>query len=62
MERVTWKHTLSYVRYTARENLLDDSGNSNWGSGTTWGAGGIGREMGGRFKREGLAIPMADSC
>ena len=52
MERVTWKHTLSYVRYTARENLLDDSGNSNWGSGTTWRWGGD-RERDGREVQEG---------
>ena len=31
-ERVTWKHTLPYVKQTANRNLLYDSGNSNWGS------------------------------
>ena len=33
-------------------NLPYHSGNSNWGSVTTW-RGGAGRELGGRFKREG---------
>ena len=31
-ERVTWKHTLPYVKQRANGNLLYDSGNSNWGS------------------------------
>ena len=29
MARVTWKLTLSYVKYIADRNLLYDSGNSN---------------------------------
>ena len=45
-------YTLPYVKQTANGNLLYDSGNSNWGSVTTW-RGGVGREVGGRFKREG---------
>ena len=35
MARVTWKHTLPCVKWTANVNLLYDSGNSNWGSVTT---------------------------
>ena len=55
MERVTWKLTLPYVKYIANENLLYGSGNSNWGSVSTW-WGGMGREMGGSFKREGIYV------
>ena len=47
MERVTWKLTLPYVKQRANANLLNDSGNSNRGSLTTY-RGGIGRKMGGR--------------
>ena len=43
--------TLSYVKQIANGNLLYDSGNSNWGSITTQ-RGGMGREVGGKFKRE----------
>ena len=32
MERVTWKLTLSYVKYIVKGTLLYDSGNSRWGS------------------------------
>ena len=54
MERVTWKLTLPYVKQIANGNLLCDSGNSNrlcinlegWD----------GREMQGRFKREGIYV------
>ena len=46
MERVTWKLTLPYVKQIADGNLLYGSG--NWG--------GMGSEMGGRFKTEGLYI------
>ena len=35
MEKVTWKYTLSYVKYIANGNLLYDSGNSNQGLVTT---------------------------
>ena len=35
MERVTWKLTLSYVRYIANGTLLYGSGNSNKGSVST---------------------------
>ena len=43
--------------------LLYVSGNSNRGSVSTW-RGGMGQEMGRRFKREGIYvyIPMTDSC
>ena len=29
MERITWKHTIPYVKQTANGNFLYDSGNSN---------------------------------
>ena len=49
------KHTLSHVKQTANGNFLYDSGNSNWGSVTTY-RGGIGREVGGSFKKEGTYV------
>ena len=55
MNRVTWKLTLPYVKQIANRNLLYGSGNSNKGSVSTW-MGGMGREMGGRFKREGIYV------
>ena len=63
MERVTWKLTLPYVKEIANRNLLYGSGNSNRGSVSTWRFG-MGREMGGKFRREGLYVcmPMTDSC
>ena len=51
MERVMWKLTLPYVKSIANRNLLYGSGNSNRGSVSTW-RGGMGREIGGKFKRE----------
>ena len=51
MERVTWKLTSPYVKETANENLLYDSGNSNRDSVSTQRRG-MGREMGGSFKTE----------
>ena len=53
MERVTQEFTLPYVTQMANGNLLYGSGNSNRCSRSTW-KGGMGREMGGRFKREGI--------
>ena len=44
-------YTLPYIKQIAKGNLLFDSGNSNWGSVTTW-RGGKGWEMWGSFKRE----------
>ena len=55
MERVTWKCTLPYVKEIANGNLLYGSGNSNRVSVSTQ-SGGMGREMGGRFKREGIYV------
>ena len=55
MERVTQKLTLTYVKYRANGNLLYGSGNSKRGSVSGW-RGGMGREMGGRFKREGTYV------
>ena len=52
MERVTWKLALPYVKQISNGNLLYVSGNSNRGSVSTYRSG-MGREMGGRFKREG---------
>ena len=55
-------YTLPYVKQTVKGNLLCDSGNSNQGSVTTE-RGGMGREVGRKFKREGtLCVPMTDSC
>ena len=54
-ERVIWKLTLPYVKSIAKGNLLYGSGNSNRGSVSTW-SGGMGREMGGRFKRKGIYV------
>ena len=45
-------YTLPYVKQIASGNMLCDSGNSNQGSATTY-RGGMGREVGWRFKREG---------
>ena len=55
MERVTWRLTLPYVKQIANGNLLYGSGNSNGGSVSTW-RDGMGRKMGGRFKREGIYV------
>ena len=61
MQRVTWKLTSPYAKYIANGCLLYGSGNSNMGFVSTY-RDGFGREMGGRFKREGVCVPMADSC
>ena len=54
-KRVTWKLTIPYVKYIANGNLLYDSKNSKRNSVTIqWG--GMGREMGGSFKREGTYV------
>ena len=55
MERVSCKLTLPYVKQTANGNFLYASRNSNRGSVSTW-SDGLGREMGGRFKREGIYV------
>ena len=55
LERVTWKLTIPYVKYIANGNLLWDSGNSNRSSITIY-KGGMGKEMGGRFRREGTCV------
>ena len=55
MERVTWKLTLPHVKWRANANLLNGSGNSNRGS-VSISRGGMGREMGGRFKRKGIYV------
>ena len=54
-ERVTWKFILPYIKKIANRNLLCGSGNSNRGSVSTY-KGGMGREIGGRFKREGIYV------
>ena len=69
MERVTWKFTLPYVKQIVNGNLLYGSGNSNRGSVLTQ-RGGMGRQMGGRLKREGIYVylgkgngtPLQYSC
>ena len=55
MERVTWRHTLSYVKEIANGNLLYVSGNSNRGSVSPL-RGEMGREMGGRFRRDRIYV------
>ena len=55
MKRVAWKLTLSYVKQTANESLLYGSENSNKGSVSTQSSE-MGREMGGRFQREGICV------
>ena len=46
---------ITYVTSIANGTLLHGSGNSNWGSASTL-RGGMGQEMGGRFKREGIYV------
>ena len=48
-------YTLLCAKWIATANLLYGSGNSNKGSVTT-NRGGMGREMGGRCKREGTYV------
>ena len=55
MEKVTRKLMLPYVKFIASESSLHNSGNLNRGSVSTQ-RGGVGREMGGRFKREGIYV------
>ena len=55
MEKVTGKLTLPYVKEIANGNLVYGSGDSNRGSVSTK-RGGMGREMGGRFKRAGMYV------
>ena len=39
MDRVAWEHIVSCVKQIASRNFLCDSGNSNWGSVTTYRSG-----------------------
>ena len=55
MERVIWKLILPYEKEIANGNLLYGSANSNRGSVSTSRAG-MGREMGGSSKREGIYV------
>ena len=55
MERVTWKLLLPHVKQIANGNLLYGSGNSNRGSVSIERCG-MGREMGGRLKREEIYV------
>ena len=48
-------YTLPYIKQIINENLLFDSGNSCQGSVITY-RGGMEREVGGRFKREGTEV------
>ena len=57
VQRATGKLTLPYVKQIASGNLLYDSGNSNWVSVTTY-RGGMGWEVGGRFKRDGTYVSL----
>ena len=61
MERVTWKLTSPCVKYTAKENLLYGSGNSNRGlciNPEEWDGEGDGREV---QKGGDICMPMVDS-
>ena len=60
-ERVTWQLTLPYVKHIANGNLLDDSGNSSWGSVRTE-KGRMGRKTGGRFKRKRTYVYLWLTC
>ena len=55
MKRIRWKLTMPYVKEIINGNLLYDSENSNRGSVTT-SKGGMEREMGARFRREGAWV------
>ena len=55
MERVTWKLILPYVKWIANGNLLYGLGNSNRGSVSIY-RDGLRKEMGGRFKRDGIYV------
>ena len=55
MERVTRKHTFPCVKYIAYGSFLYSSRNSNRGSVSTYRSG-MGRKMGGKFKREGIYV------
>ena len=67
--RGTWNHTLPSLKQrangndsgnlkcTANRHLLSDSGNSTWGS-VTKERGGMGREVGGRFRWEGTGVNL----
>ena len=57
IKRVTQKLALPYVKYIANGNLLYGSVNSNMGPVSTW-RNGMGREMGGSFKREGIYVHL----
>ena len=46
---------ITMCKIDSQQNLLYGSGNSNRGSVSTW-RGGMGREMGGRVKREGTHV------
>ena len=61
-ERVTWKHTLPYVKQTAKGNLLYDSGSSNQLPNNLEGC--DGERGGGMFKQEGTWVNKSkdDSC
>ena len=54
MERVTWKLTLPYVQQIANKNLLYGSGNKQALCQPRKGE--MGREIGGRFKWEGIYV------
>ena len=55
MERVSWKLPLPYVKQIANGNLLVSQGTQR---GALYQPRGVGwrREMGGRFKREGIYV------
>lgn len=63
-ERVTRKCPFLCAKETADGNLLHGSGDQTGvytGTSEGWG-GGVSGEMGGSFKREGMCIPVTNSC
>ena len=57
MERVTWKLTMPFVKLIANGNFLYDLGTSNRDSVTI--CSGVGRDMGGRFGKEGTWVHLS---
>ena len=54
VERVTWKH-ITICKLDSQREFAVWLRNLSRGSVSTW-RGGMGREMGGRFKREGISV------
>ena len=55
-------YTLQYVKQISSRNLLYGSGDSNWGSETTWRGGEMVGSGSGAQEGEDICTPMANSC